>query len=167
MGDADGIPPGVESGTRDDGHDTAATLIALTRLVSLWSTIDYQQSIAAASHVRLDPSAVRALYVLGREGGTATPSQVAAELRLSRPSTSKILGRLSDAGLMQRAPSTRDRRSVSVSLTPLGESRFAELFGAGISMIDTATAAWDPADRRALNQLLPRLITSLISTPPQ
>lgn len=147
--------------------DTASTLLALTRLVSHWTAHEFQQRVARASDVRLDPTAVRALYVLGREGGTSTPSVIAEETHLSRPSTSKLLARLRDSGMLQRTTSEQDRRSVHVALTPLGQETFDELFGAGISMITAATANWDPVDRDALNRLLPRFISDLLKTPPQ
>lgn len=142
-------------------------LLALTALVSRWNSHDFQRTVATASGIDLDPTAVRALYFLGKEGGTATPSTVATELHLSRPSTSKLLARLSEAGLLQREVQVRDRRSVSVSLTPLGRTTYEELFDAGLAMIDAATLDWLPADRAALTRLLPRFLNSLTIPPPQ
>lgn len=139
-------------------------LIALTRLVSHWTSQDFQRSVIASRHLDLDPTAVRALYTVGGQGGTATPSAVAEAVHLSRPSTSKLLARLTAAGLIERSASAQDRRSVSVSLTELGQTTFDDLFGAGITMIDRATHDWDPADREALQRLLPRFLSNL-STP--
>ncbi|TDP95724.1 DNA-binding MarR family transcriptional regulator [Leucobacter luti] len=147
--------------------DTGAMLLALTRFISHWTSLEFQRSVMLSRSVRLDPTAVRALYILGREGGTATPSAIAEATHLSRPSTSKLLARLADSGLLLRSTQEQDRRSVTVTLTALGQSTFDELFAAGMAMIDAATRDWTPADRGHLNRLLPRFIAALTQTPPQ
>lgn len=166
----DGFPAprhgNASTGTSESG-DPGEILIALTRLVSRWNSQDFQRSVALTSGIELDPTAVRALYAMGGQGGTATPSAVAEAVHLSRPSTSKLLARLTTAGLIQRSVQANDRRSVAVSLTERGQATFDELFGAGIAMVEAATADWEPADREALQRLLPRFLTHLSTPPPR
>ncbi|GAA1667871.1 hypothetical protein GCM10010977_13490 [Citricoccus zhacaiensis] len=133
-----------------------STLRALTRLMSQWSSLELQRQITADSGVALDPVAVRALYGLGTAGGTSRPSALADELHLTRPSTSKLIARLVEAGLVDRHPDESDGRSVQLELTEEGHRTFETLFDAGVDMLATSTAGWDTADLRALATLLTR-----------
>ncbi|WP_125099051.1 MarR family winged helix-turn-helix transcriptional regulator [Leucobacter chromiireducens] len=147
--------------------DTGAVLLALTRLISHWSSPEMQRGVTAAAGISLDPVAVRALYLLGIAAGDTTPSALASDLRLSRPSTSKLITRMEAQGLLARSATPRDRRSVRISLSAQGQEIFAELFRAGVAMITAATLEWDPRDRQALTALLPRFAAGLLTTPPQ
>ncbi|WP_159548705.1 MarR family winged helix-turn-helix transcriptional regulator [Citricoccus sp. K5] len=133
-----------------------STLRALTRLMSQWSSLELQRQITADCGVSLDPVSVRALYGLGTAGGTSSPSALADELHLTRPSTSKLIARLVDAGLVDRHPDESDGRSVQLELTEEGRRTFETLFDAGVDMLVTTTAGWDRADLRALATLLTR-----------
>lgn len=159
-------PSGAHA-TEIPARDAAELLGALTTLVSRWTSHEFQREVAVASTINLDPTAIRALHLLGRAGGTATPSQIATELHLSRPSTSKLLARLSAAELLDRAPQAGDRRSALITLTPRGRAAYQGLHDAGLAMIATATRGWAAADRAALVRLLPRFLTSLTTPPPQ
>lgn len=152
---------------RPSTRETGEALLALTRLISHWSSQDMQRSVIGASGVSLDPVAVRALYLLGISQGESTPSKLADELHLSRPSTSKLIARLESVDLIARNASPRDRRSVSIGLSPRGREIFEELFGAGIAMITAATLDWDPDELRTFTALLPRFVAGLLATPPQ
>ena len=147
--------------------ETHAVLLgSLTRLMSRWSSLEFQRRITAECGVRLDPVAVRALYVLGVEGGAARPSTIADELHLSRPSTSKLLARMGDAGLIERARDTADGRSASISLSASGRDTYRRLVDAGIDIVGSATADWDPADTRRLAELLSRFVEAPAPTKP-
>ncbi|WP_427870844.1 MarR family winged helix-turn-helix transcriptional regulator [Leucobacter luti] len=140
-------------------------LLSLTRLTAHWTSLDYQRRVSDACGVTLDTAAVRAVYVLGIRGGSARPSVLAEELNLSRPSTSKLLARLSDAGLVERTRDEDDGRSTRIALGERGRAAFERLFDAGVVMIAQATADWDPADARALSELLPRFVAGLLQNP--
>lgn len=51
-----------------------------------------------------------------------SPAEIADRVHLSRPTVTGILERLRKRGLVDRTPSTVDRRRVSISLTELGRS---------------------------------------------
>lgn len=135
----------------------AATLLALTQLMSRWSSLELQRQITAESDVSLDPTAVRMLYVMGVRNSPVTPSVIADELHLSRPSASKLITRMSEAGLLSREADPADKRSVFVSLTPAGHSTFQQLFNAGISMFSQAPNGLSDAEFTQLAGLLDRL----------
>lgn len=59
------------------------------------------------------------MFVIQREGG-ATQRRVAEQLKLNESAVTAMVGRLMDAGLVDRAPSATDGRAWTVSLTPAG-----------------------------------------------
>src|ERR1700755_1763790 len=54
--------------------------------------------------------------------GPLTPSEVAARERIQRPTATRILARLEEAGLIARTPDPADRRSSLVSATAAGSA---------------------------------------------
>jgi DNA-binding MarR family transcriptional regulator len=57
--------------------------------------------------------------------GPLTPSELAARERIQRPTATRVLDRLEDAGLVERTPDPDDRRSSLVSSTPEGRALLA------------------------------------------
>lgn len=149
--------------TEDQPQDHTATLLALTRLMSRWSSLDLQRQISAGQGLNLDPTAVRAIYTLGITGGQSTPGQIASDLHLSRPSASKLIARLIRSDILVRTKDPDDGRSAQLKLTATGQAAFERLFAAGIDMITSATASWSPEDMRQLTLLLPRFVGGLIA----
>ena len=89
-----------------------------------------------ASIMRGDDSAVAtgqvsmpqfwALHYIGA-AGKLTVNELAAALQRGKSTTSALLGRLSDAGLIRRRHGTADRRVVYISLTPKGAALIGQL----------------------------------------
>ena len=73
----------------------------------------------------LSPSLLMALASIEREG-PLTPSELAARERIQRPTATRILARLEEAGLVSRAPDPADRRSSLVSATADGRALLEE-----------------------------------------
>ena len=69
----------------------------------------------------LSPSQTAALATVERRG-PLTPSEVAACERIQRPTATRVLARLEEAGLVQRAADPADRRSSLVSITAEGRA---------------------------------------------
>ena len=67
----------------------------------------------------LSPSQATALATIDRHG-PLTPSELAARERIQRPTATRLIARLEEAGLVDRTPDPLDRRSCVVSLTPAG-----------------------------------------------
>jgi DNA-binding MarR family transcriptional regulator len=74
----------------------------------------------------LSPALAAALSTVERYG-PLTPSEVATRERIQRPTVTRVLGRLEDAGLVARTRDPQDGRSSLVSITPAGSQLLAEL----------------------------------------
>ncbi|MGP5127597.1 MarR family winged helix-turn-helix transcriptional regulator [Brachybacterium tyrofermentans] len=142
------------------------TLTALTALMSQWSSLEFQRRITAECGVSLDPVGVRALYVLGIAGGAERPSVIADDLHLTRPSTSKLIARLTAAGLVERTPDSSDGRSARIALTADGRRTYEQLVSAGVAMLADATSDWEAEDVRTLSTLLVRFTDGLLAPAP-
>ena len=70
---------------------------------------------------RLTPSTAAALASVERRG-PLTPSELAAIEGIQRPTATRVIARLEEAGLLLRAPDPGDRRSSLVSVTPEGRA---------------------------------------------
>ena len=162
-----GIGAGASARPREE-----ALLGALTELMSRWTSADLQARFAvqhgAAEHgaarraPALDDAKVRAIYVLGLRGGAARPSELAAELRMTRPTTSKLLARLRADGLLDKRADPADGRATQVELTGLGASVFTQLVDAGHDMVRRALGGWSDTDIEALSSLLSRFVDGLM-----
>jgi DNA-binding MarR family transcriptional regulator len=67
----------------------------------------------------LTPSQTAALATIEKHG-PLTPSELATRERVQRPTATRVLGFLEDAGLITRAIDPADRRSALVSISPAG-----------------------------------------------
>jgi DNA-binding MarR family transcriptional regulator len=74
----------------------------------------------------LSPSQTSALAAVERHG-PLTPSELAACERIQRPTATRVLARLEEAGLVARAADPTDRRSSLVSLTAEGRALLEDL----------------------------------------
>jgi DNA-binding MarR family transcriptional regulator len=57
--------------------------------------------------------------------GPLTPSELAAREKIQRPTATRVLARLEEAGLIARAADPADRRSSLVAATPAGDALLA------------------------------------------
>jgi DNA-binding MarR family transcriptional regulator len=69
----------------------------------------------------LSPSQTAALATIERRG-PLTPSEVAAFERIQRPTATRVIARLEEAGLVERAADPADGRSSLVSITAEGRA---------------------------------------------
>ncbi len=74
----------------------------------------------------LSPSLTAALATVERHG-PLTPSELAARERIQRPTTTRVLARLEEEGLIVRTPDPQDRRSSLVAATPAAHALLADL----------------------------------------
>src|SRR4051795_10104139 len=72
----------------------------------------------------LSPSPGAALGTVASHG-PLTPSEVATRERIQRPTATRVLARLEEAGLLQRAADPTDRRSSLITATPAGHALLA------------------------------------------
>lgn len=77
-------------------------------------------SQASQRYMQLGPTDMKALHFLIAAQHTkkiATPGEIAAHLKISTASTTKLLDRLESGGHIIRAPHPHDRRALAISIT--------------------------------------------------
>src|ERR1700750_1795966 len=72
----------------------------------------------------LSPSQGAALVTVASHG-PLTPSELAQRERIQRPTATRVLARLEEAGLLERAGDPADRRSTLISATAAGRELLA------------------------------------------
>jgi DNA-binding MarR family transcriptional regulator len=83
---------------------------------------------AAGAGTELSPTAASTLATVERHG-PLTPSELAEIERIKRPTATRTLGLLEQAGLLDRAPDPADGRSSLVSVNAAGRERLRRLRG--------------------------------------
>jgi DNA-binding MarR family transcriptional regulator len=74
----------------------------------------------------LSPSQAAALATIDRHG-PLTPSELAVRERIQRPTATRLIARLEQAGFVDRTRDPDDRRSSVVALTPAGRELLARV----------------------------------------
>lgn len=111
---------------------------------------------AARFHEGLQPAAfhiARWLYAFG----PAKPSVIADAVGMDRSSTSTLIGRMRDLGLVAGSPDPHDRRGVIVGLTESGGVRVADALADRGDEFHARTRDWSTDDLAQLVALLGRL----------
>ena len=83
---------------------------------------------AAGGGTELSPNSASTLATVERHG-PLTPSELAEIERIKRPTATRVLGLLEQAGLLDRAPDPADGRSSLVSVNAAGRERLRRLRG--------------------------------------
>jgi DNA-binding MarR family transcriptional regulator len=104
--------------------DSAARL----RMAIVRTARRLRQEAAGAGGAELSPTAVAALATVERHG-PLTPSELAEIERVKRPTATRTLRVLIEAGLVDRAPDPADGRSALVSVNAAGRERLRRLRG--------------------------------------
>ncbi len=97
----------------------------------------------------LSPSLTAALATVER-CGPLTPSELAGLERVARPTITRVLIRLEEAGLISRTPDPADRRSTLVAITPAGAALLAEARTRKDAFLSERLDGLSPADRATL-----------------
>ncbi|MCS5713160.1 MarR family transcriptional regulator [Herbiconiux sp. CPCC 205716] len=131
---------------------TAARLSHL--FPAVWRTVT-RASRAAESmpSVESQVTILRRLVALGE----STPAQLADELRLARPTVSNLLKRLEKDGLVVRARSLEDARSILVVSTERGRSVLNEFRRDRLVILNDALGRLSRKDREIIEGALPAL----------
>jgi DNA-binding MarR family transcriptional regulator len=82
--------------------------------------------------------------------GPLTPSELALRERIQRPTATRVLARLEEAGLVERTPDPADRRSSLVSST-----------AAGLALLDAVRDRKDAYLAQRLDRLSPEDLAAL------
>ena len=97
----------------------------------------------------LSPSLTAALATVER-CGPLTPSELAHAERVRRPTITRALTRLEEAGLITRTPDPADRRSTLLAITPAGVALLAEGRTRKDAFLSERLEGLSPADRATL-----------------
>jgi DNA-binding MarR family transcriptional regulator len=87
-----------------------------------------------------------------------TVAQAAEELRVAPNTISTLVGRLTEAGLMNREKSAHDGRSALLTATDKAQQRLAEFRDLRAELAGGALARLSPEDQRALLSAVPALL---------
>lgn len=99
----------------------------------------------------LSPSQTAALATIERHG-PLTPSEIAVREGVQRPTVTRVLARLEEAGLVSRAADPADRRSCLVTISPEGGALLAAVRTRKDAFLARRLETLDPADREALDR---------------
>ncbi|MFE6487478.1 MarR family winged helix-turn-helix transcriptional regulator [Streptomyces sp. NPDC057757] len=120
-------PPGECPSTGTSGCPSAEETELLQRWNSLatgFRDLTDQLLADAQREIGLPPSLLEVLCFLATAPEQAAPMRLVAQsLGFSTAGTTGVVDRLADAGLVERRPSSSDRRVTYAALTPLGRER--------------------------------------------
>lgn len=108
----------------------------------------------------LSPSLVAALSTIERLG-PLTPSELAEAERVQRPTVTRIVARLAEAGLIERTSDQRDARVARLAVTAEGRRVLKALRTRKTAYLARRLERLDPEDRAALEraaEVLERLL---------
>lgn len=108
--------------------DTSLTDSASRLRMAIVRTARRLRQEAAGAVGELTPTAAAALATVERHG-PLTPSELAGIERVQRPTATRTLRILAEAGLVARAPDPEDGRSALLSITAAGRERLRRLRG--------------------------------------
>jgi DNA-binding MarR family transcriptional regulator len=108
-------------------------------------------------------AALTAALATVEQNGPLTPSELADVEHVKRPTATRIITRLEERGLVQRAADPADGRSSLVSLTPEGRTLLGRLRGRKNAYLARRLRELDSADVAALEraaEVLERILES-------
>ncbi|MEO3868335.1 MarR family transcriptional regulator [Nonomuraea sp. B12E4] len=119
---------------------------------------------AALAEVGMQDFEFETLHRLVARGGTATPSELAADLLLSPAGMTGRLDTLERSDLVRRVRSTQDRRRVDVELTSKGHELWTEAMTIRAEVESHLVDALSTTDQPLLDGLLKQLLLRAEST---
>ena len=131
----------------DEGRD--AQVFAMMRAVRAFGDAHDRMSAWMKQGMRMNASdlaALRLLIIREEERRPVSPRDLAAHLRISTASTTKLLDRLSAWGYVRRVPHPSDRRARVIELTDAARQEFFRRFGPQLSAMRDAMQQFTTAE---------------------
>lgn len=127
----------------------------------VWSAFTKQRSECTHSEHKAraaDGTPRQGMWVIGKlAAGPLRMSELAEAVGASLASTSGVVDRLAQRGLVRRVQSSEDRRVVTVELTDDGRSAFDEFRSEMVGRLAVLVEPLEPAERSELARLLSKL----------
>ena len=116
-----------------------------------WAITRMARRLRQEGGVDLGPSQVAALATVDRRG-PLSPSELAEIERIKRPTVTRIVRHLEEAGLVERVRDPADGRASILSVTAEGRALLKRLRGRKTAYLAKRLAALDAEDRRTLER---------------
>jgi DNA-binding MarR family transcriptional regulator len=116
-----------------------------------WAITRMARRLRQEAGTDLGPSQVAALATVERHG-PLSPSELAELERIKRPTATRIIGHLEDAGLVERVRDPEDGRGSILSATPAARTHLKRLRARKTAYIASRIAVMDAEDRRTLER---------------
>src|SRR3954470_22485974 len=116
-----------------------------------WTITRMARRLRQEAGTDLGPSQVAALATIERHG-PLSPSELAQLERIKRPTATRILRHLEEAGLLERVRDPQDGRGAILSVTGAGKAHLKRLRARKTAYLATRLDKLDPEDRRTLER---------------
>ncbi|MFD7983403.1 MarR family winged helix-turn-helix transcriptional regulator [Kitasatospora indigofera] len=158
---ADAETPTLDQAARQLRHygleaDPQAVLVAV-RLISAGAHVGRAAEVHFA-RFGLSTGRYRLLADLEDHGGEKSPSQLAADLDVSRATVTGLLDGLERDGLVARRPSAEDGRGTVAVLTARGAQRLRDLAPEHFGRLETMVGGLSVEERTVFLDLLARVV---------
>lgn len=122
-----------------------------------WREAEQRISLQSRNNMRLnetDMKALRFLVVSKNQGIIVTPGALAAFLKISSASTTKLLDRLARAGHIDRSPHPTDRRALMITITQRTHEQVRDTVGRTHARRFDAAKRLTPQEREVVIRFL-------------
>ena len=157
MNDIIGAGPGQAGPGTGGDHAAAAAAAELFTAISVIRRAARRATRQAWTQQPLAPAQSELLRLAAARPGI-TVADAAQELRLAPNTVSTLVGRLTQAGLLNREKSARDGRTVLLSATDKARRRLAEFHDLRAELAGRALERMTAADRQVLAAAGPALL---------
>lgn len=137
----------------EDVRQIGSVMAALGRLREAEQLL----SDASLKYMKLNQTDMRALHYLivaANTGTVTTPGAIAAHLKISTASTTKLLDRLERAGHITRSPHPSDRRALAIAITEVTRESAMNTVGRQQSKRFYSAARLNSAEREVVIRFL-------------
>ena len=124
-----------------------------------WLSMRSAVAVALAEH-ELSVQQYGTLLVV-REHPGRTVAEVGRDIGTARQSANELIAGMERAGLVERRPNPKDRRTQQVHLTPAGEQRLAAATPAVRKAESVLEASFSKADRETARAWLAHMVTTV------
>ena len=145
--------------TVGEGQGQLERLVELLGIYS--STVLTARLLDEATGGELTPAQYDALTFIHRHGGCSAKA-LSEGLRISIPSSTRLIDRLVRKHLVDRRESCVDRRLIILSVLPEGDNALSAVRDAHIARLRQALSVFQPAERITLLSMLERFLMTAL-----